>query len=171
MNIMRTAVLVSSLAVAGCAGTEEKIVVNATTHDHRCVAEAIYYEASNEPTVGRRAIAHVVVNRSKSGRYPKSLCEVVYQRNVRGRCQFSWSCHKNRPPKGIAWEEAQQIATYVISGKSLDTSNGALFFKGHKDKTGWNTVKYKKTAEIGGHSFWGPAGQRKLAESRQGENK
>jgi hypothetical protein len=51
----------------------------------------------------------------------------------------------------------------------LDVSNGALFFKGHKDKTGWNTMKYKKTAEIGGHSFWGPVGQQKLAERRQGE--
>jgi spore germination cell wall hydrolase CwlJ-like protein len=170
LNIIKTAVLVSSLAVAGCANMEEKIVVNATTHDHKCVAEAIYYESGKEPTAGRRAVAHVVVNRSKSGKFPKSLCEVVYQRNIRGRCQFTWACSKNKPPQGIAWVEAQQIATYVISGKSSDTSNGALFFKRHKDKTGWNTIKYKKTAEIGGHSFWGP-GQQKLAERRQGEIK
>jgi spore germination cell wall hydrolase CwlJ-like protein len=71
---------------------------------------------------------------------------------------------------GKAWEEAQQIATYVISGNSSDTSNGALFFKRHKDKTGWNTITYKKTAEIGGHSFWGPM-QQTLAEGRRGEIK
>jgi spore germination cell wall hydrolase CwlJ-like protein len=170
LNIIKTAILVSSLAVAGCANMEEKIVINATTHDHKCVAEAIYYESSKEPTAGRHAVAHVVVNRSKSGKFPKSLCEVVYQRNIRGRCQFSWACHKNKTPRGVAWEEAQQIATYVITGKSSDTSNGALFFKRHKDKTGWNTIKYKKTAEIGGHSFWGPA-QLKLAYRRQGEIK
>lgn len=170
MNIIKAAVLVSSLAVAGCAGTEEKIVVNATTQDHKCLAEAIYYEAGTEPTAGRHAVAHVVMNRSKNTKYPKTLCEVVYQRSLRGHsCQFSWTCHKHTPPKGIAWEESQQIATLVMTGKSWDVSRGALAFKGKKDKIGWSTKQFKKTAEIGRHTFWGPAGQQKLANLRQGE--
>jgi spore germination cell wall hydrolase CwlJ-like protein len=170
---MKTAVLVSSLAVAGCvANTEAKIVVNATTQDHKCLAEAIYYEAGNEPTHGRRAVAHVVVNRSKNARYPNSICGVVHQRNAMGRgCQFTWVCRKHNPPKGVAWEEAQEIATLVLTGKSWDTSYGALAFNGTKDKIGWSKKHYKKTAQIGGHTFWGPVGQNKIAVNRLGELK
>jgi spore germination cell wall hydrolase CwlJ-like protein len=39
-----------------------------------CLAGAIYFEARNEPLDGQLAVGRVIVNRSKSGRFPASYC-------------------------------------------------------------------------------------------------
>ena len=167
MNIMKTTVLAGSLALAGCAtNTDAKIVANATTEDHKCLAEAIYYEAGSEATLGKHAVAHVVVNRTLSGRYPNSICKVVYERNYKKRgCQFSWSCRKRSKPHGVRWEEAQEVATLVLTGKSQDVSRGALLFSGRRDRVNYSS-QYQKTVVIGGHTFWGPKRQQARAENR-----
>jgi N-acetylmuramoyl-L-alanine amidase len=43
----------------------------------RCLAEAIYYEARGEPIIGQIAVAQVVLNRARSGRWPGTLCGVA----------------------------------------------------------------------------------------------
>ena len=165
---MKTAVLASTIALAGCAGTEGKLIADATTADHKCLAEAIYYEAGSEPTVGKHAVAHVVINRSRSGRYPGSICGVVYQRNYKSRgCQFSWSCRRHAAPVGVRWQEAQDVATQVINGNSQDPTKGALNFHGRKERPGYSTRKYQKTTQIGGHVFWKPKWA--MAFDRRGE--
>ena len=167
---MRTTVLVSTLALAGCAGTEGQLVANATTQDHRCLAEAIYYEAGNEPMAGRHAVGHVVINRSRSGRYPNSICGVVYDRGYKNRgCQFSWSCRKHKAPEGEHWQQAQEVATLVIDGKSRDMTLGALNFHGRKDPVTYSANKFQRTAIIGGHTFWRP--KQSEAKKRRGELK
>ena len=45
----------------------------------RCLTDAIYYEAANEPVEGQRAIAQVIVNRVRDKHFPKSVCGVVYE--------------------------------------------------------------------------------------------
>lgn len=39
------------------------------------------------------AVAHVVLNRIKSSKFPETICGVVKQK-VAGVCQFSWVCVK-----------------------------------------------------------------------------
>jgi spore germination cell wall hydrolase CwlJ-like protein len=59
----------------------------------RCLAEAIYFEARGEPERGQLAVGRVIINRAESGRYPDSICGVVYQNaHKRNRCQFSFAC-------------------------------------------------------------------------------
>ena len=41
------------------------------SQEQRCLAEAIYFEARNEPEAGQAAVAQVVLNRVKSGLYPE----------------------------------------------------------------------------------------------------
>jgi hypothetical protein len=45
----------------------------------KCLADAVYFEARGEPLRGQKAVAQVVMNRVFSGRYPRSVCGVVYQ--------------------------------------------------------------------------------------------
>src|SRR6185437_15614301 len=42
-----------------------------------CLATAAYFEARGESLEGQLAVAHVVMNRASSGRYPPDWCGVV----------------------------------------------------------------------------------------------
>ena len=65
----------------------------------RCLTDALYYEAANEPVEGQRAIAQVVVNRVRDKHFPKSVCGVVYQGWERHTgCQFSFRLRRLDPP-------------------------------------------------------------------------
>ena len=64
-----------------------------------CLAQNIYFESRDQPTVGQMAVASVVLNRVHDSRYPNTICGVVKQGPtyswkkdfpVRHRCQFSW---------------------------------------------------------------------------------
>ena len=44
-----------------------------------CLALNIYHEARGESDFGKIAVAHVVMNRVKSHRFPNSICKVVMQ--------------------------------------------------------------------------------------------
>ena len=50
-----------------------------------CLATAVYFESMGEPLEGQLAVAQVVINRAKSGRYPPHWCGVVKQ-----KAQFSF---------------------------------------------------------------------------------
>src|SRR5688500_404109 len=39
-----------------------------------CLAVGVYYEAKSEQLAGQLAVADVIINRTKSGRFPKSIC-------------------------------------------------------------------------------------------------
>lgn len=66
---------------AAIAGQDAVIADTAT----RCLATVIYFEAKGEPADGQLAVAEVVINRTKSGRFPADLCAAVTQRG-----QFSF---------------------------------------------------------------------------------
>ena len=44
-----------------------------------CLAGAVYFESKGEPLSGQLAVANVIINRTKSGRFPTSICSVVKQ--------------------------------------------------------------------------------------------
>lgn len=86
----------------------------------RCLAEAIYFEARGESERGQQAVAQVVINRVKSGRFPASVCDVIYQnRHWRNRCQFSYAC--DAAPETVrdtrAWELAERVADDALTGR------------------------------------------------------
>ena len=75
-----------------------------------CLTQAVYYEAGFEPMEGRRAVAQVVLNRTRHPAYPKSVCGVVYQRSNNNICQFTFVCDGAlyRAHSQARWIEAQQ---------------------------------------------------------------
>lgn len=91
--------------------------------DLECMAKVVDHEAANQPREGQLAVAHVMINRVLSGKFPNSLCGVAYQPR-----QFSF-IHSHRIREGSQrWETAQAIAREALSGLARDTSAGALFF-------------------------------------------
>jgi spore germination cell wall hydrolase CwlJ-like protein len=74
--------------------------------EHRCLTEALYYEARGEGRNGQEAVAEVVFHRlNAGGRYGHSICAVVYKGSSRPGCQFSFTCNGDlkRPREAQAW--------------------------------------------------------------------
>ena len=59
----------------------------------RCLSEALYFEARGETVKGQFAVAEVIMNRVKSGRFPGSVCGVIKQgTGKKYQCQFTYTC-------------------------------------------------------------------------------
>jgi spore germination cell wall hydrolase CwlJ-like protein len=117
--------------------------------DERCLATAIYYEARSESLAGQLAVAHVVLQRSKSGRFPSSLCGVVTQPG-----QFSFVRGGRLPaiPSNAGqWRTARAIAQIARDGSWANPVQGALFFHAARVSPGWAK---ERVTRIGGHVFY-----------------
>ena len=104
-------------------GAARPFVMRAGTVDHsralKCLSDAIYYEAANEPDAGQRGVAQVILNRMRHPTYPNTVCGVIYQGSERATgCQFSYSCDGSmaRIPARAAWLRAQRVAADALSG-------------------------------------------------------
>ncbi len=122
-----------------------------------CLAQNIYFEARSEPTAGRRAVAHVVMNRVASPRFPATVCEVVRQggESRRYKCQFSWWCDglSDDIKNAKAWKDAERLASFVYWGLSQDMTEGALWYHADYVSPQWRTA-FKKGPTIGRHIFY-----------------
>ena len=121
-----------------------------------CLAQNIYFESRSETTSGKRAVAHVVLNRVSSKRFPSTICGVVQQGGSRlNRCQFSWWCdgRKDDINDQASWVEAQKLARYVYWGVSNDVSEGALWYHADYVSPKWRN-SFDKGPTIGRHIFY-----------------
>jgi hypothetical protein len=85
----------------------------------RCLANAIYFEARDQPYQGQVAVAQVVINRVFSGIYPRDVCGVVYQNaNRHLACQFTFACDGKRDVvnEWPEWRRAKRIAQETLDG-------------------------------------------------------
>lgn len=127
--------------------------------DLLCLARNVYFESRGEPIAGQYAVAEVTMNRLASGRYPASVCGVVYQKNwdpLRGRYvgAFSWTEFDALPaPVGQEWLQAWEIAENVYYGREAPVLAGAMFFHATYVKPDWAKSK-RPLARIGGHVFY-----------------
>lgn len=94
-----------------------------------CLAKNIFYEARNQPVMGKVSIAFVPITRSKESSH--SICRVVYQKNNRG-CQFTWVCtvkkQKGNAIEQKAKKEALIIAYLAYNNMISDPTEGANFY-------------------------------------------
>lgn len=115
-----------------------------------CLSKTIHHEARGESEKGKLAVAHVVLNRVHSQKFPTSICGVVYQKTGRV-CQFSWVCQKRGKIKTDYINETKGIAHKVLAQKTADPTKGALFF--HNKTVRKNKRTVAKTV-IGNHIFY-----------------
>ncbi len=132
--------------------------IAANPSDQQCLAEAMYYEARGEGLLGEEAIAEVVFHRMQSGRFPRTICGVVYQgASVRHGCQFSFTCNGEmlRPRIASAWRTANDLAGRILSGivQLGDLTGNAISFHASDIQPGWGEHLIR-TIRIGRHIFY-----------------
>jgi spore germination cell wall hydrolase CwlJ-like protein len=131
-----------------------------------CLATAIYFEARSESAMGQRAVAEVILARTKVPGRPKTICGVVYEGSHRRTgCQFSFTCDgiADRVRDRDSWRQAMKIATNVMrtGGKVNAVAGGATFYHADYVSPGWAT-RMVKVASIGTHVFYRPQRGRHL---------
>jgi len=117
--------------------------------DLACLAEAVYFEARGTGATGESAVAHVVVNRARSAKFPRSVCGVVAD-----GCQFSYRCD-GRPDVLAdvrARDHAFSVARTVLAG-APDITDGALFFHAASVAPGWFDTR-PRVGTFGGNVFY-----------------
>ncbi len=114
-----------------------------------CLAIGVYYESKGEPLEGQLAVAEVILNRAKSGRFPASVCGVLTQR---GQFSFVRGGRLPQPPASArAWKTALAVAQ-VARDDSWDSSvSNALFFHARYVSPGWRRAR---VGSVGNHIFY-----------------
>lgn len=116
----------------------------------QCMASAIYFEAGHEKLAGQLAVGRVIVERSRSGRFPDSYCGVVYQRS-----QFSF-VHGHAMPtiktNSAAWRNSVAMARIAHEGSWQSPAEGAMFF--HSVHVSPNWAHRTRVARIDNHIFY-----------------
>ena len=102
----------------------EVAVPDIAAADIECVAKVVHHEAGNQPRAGQLAVAHVVVNRAESGRFPENVCDVANQPG-----QFFRLASYNPARTTAVWRAAVDAARAALGGKSSDMTKGAMFFR------------------------------------------
>ncbi|MFZ9922595.1 MAG: cell wall hydrolase, partial [Candidatus Nanopelagicaceae bacterium] len=115
--------------------------IEISQEDVNCLAKNIYYEAPAEPYLGKLAVATVTMNRVRHPGFPKTVCDVVYQRNSRG-CQFSWTCGPKARFNNNLYNQSVEIAKKVLTTNIKVVSlDNALYFHNTKVKPNWSFAR------------------------------
>lgn len=125
----------------------------------KCLAEAVYFEARGEAVRGQIAVAQVVLNRAFSGKYPDSVCGVVYQNKHRHMaCQFSFACdnHPEVIREPDMYDRAQKIAKASLDGQLwLPEVGKSTHYHAYWVRPGW-VSEMKRMYKTGVHTFYRP---------------
>lgn len=115
----------------------------------QCLAGAVYFESKGEPLSGQLAVAEVIINRAKSGRFADDVCSVVKQRG-----QFSF-VRGGRIPSidgaRAAYRTALAVAKVALGDMWDSPAPKALYFHARRAAPGWGLTK---VASIGNHIFY-----------------
>jgi spore germination cell wall hydrolase CwlJ-like protein len=125
----------------------------------KCLAEAVYFEARGEAVRGQIAVAQVVLNRAFSGKYPDTVCGVVYQNKHRHlACQFTFACDNNKDVirEPDMWERAQKIAKAMLDGQLwLPEVDRSTHYHAYWVRPSW-VSEMKRMYKTGVHTFYRP---------------
>jgi N-acetylmuramoyl-L-alanine amidase len=116
-----------------------------------CLATAVYFEARGESLEGQLAVAHVVMNRATSGRYPPDWCSVVKQ-----PAQFSFVRHGQFPyvdTNSEAWKKAEAIAQLAAANIVPSVSSDVLWYHADYVAPAWRR-SLQEVQQIGAHIFY-----------------
>lgn len=135
-----------------------KVALRPLSEQESCLATAIYHEARGETLKGQFAVAEVILNRVGSGKFPGSICGVVFQGVREGRyggCQFSFACDRKSDAlrNGAAADLARRIAQVMADGGHRGLTGGALFFHTTAVNPPW-ARRFTQTTQIGSHLFY-----------------
>ena len=113
-----------------------------------CLAGAVYFESKGEPLSGQLAVANVIINRTNSGRFPRTICGVVKQPG-----QFSFIRGGAIPAirSAAQYRTAMAIAQVAMDKEWDNPTPGALYFHARRVSPNWGKAR---VAMIGNHIFF-----------------
>lgn len=115
-----------------------------------CLTRNIYYEAGNQDTLGRHAVATVTLNRLRVGRWGNTVCKVVY-----APAQFSWTLqHRLARPDPAIYADCEVVARQALEGHRVKGLERSLMY--HADyirEPFWADAK-NRIGQIGRHIFY-----------------
>lgn len=106
------------------AAAETGRIYEVSEEDYDVLLRLVEAEASGEDIKGKLLVANVVLNRVKSGVFPDTIKEVIYQRQ-NGRAQFS-PVATGKIDRVVVSEETVEAVERALCGE--DESAGALYF-------------------------------------------
>ena len=106
------------------AAAETGRIYEVSEEDYDVLLRLVEAEASGEDIKGKLLVANVVLNRVKSGAFPDTIKEVIYQRQ-NGRAQFS-PVATGKIDRVAVSEETVEAVERALCGE--DESAGALYF-------------------------------------------
>lgn len=134
---------------------------NVNAEDRDYLVRTMVFEAGAEPDEGKAAVAHVILNRERSGRWGNSIRQVVT-----ARWQFEPWMTKREEIEALSltdprYRDAAQIADAVLSGEIPDPTAGATHFLNPKivrQRRGGSLPAWAQGEgqPIGRHTFYKP---------------
>ena len=118
--------------------------------EYQVLLKIVEAEAGCEDTEGRMLVANVVMNRVRNGYFPNTVTEVVYQRQD-GTAQFSPVSDGRIDTVNVSQGTIDAVAR-VMNGE--DISQGALFFRSVRSRSGWFDQKLSRVLEHGYHIIY-----------------
>ena len=142
------------------------------TAESQCLAEAMYYEARGEGIDGQKAVAEVVLQRTRNRNYGNTVCSVVYEGVEPGRrdCQFSFACDGSpeHPKEESVWAETKLMAEKIMTGQMKLANRTQYAVSYHSvDVTPFWSDSMVKTVQIGNHVFYRFAPRNAVSRSPQ----
>lgn len=125
--------------------------------DEECMTRVMYFESNRSSPEGMLAVGTVVMNRMKSGKYPKTVCGVVGQKK-----QFAPGVLSK--PMGAGRALAAKTARVVMKGGKHPEVGRAMFFHTAGYSFPYSNMHY--VAIAGGNAFYE---KRKDASSTQAD--
>jgi spore germination cell wall hydrolase CwlJ-like protein len=129
--------------------------------DRDYLIKTVAFEAGNEPALGKAAVAHVVLNRKKSGRWGLKIKKIVTQ-----RWQFEpWMTRRKEieklSPNDPRYRKAARITDGVLNGDIPDPTAGATHFLNAtivQKRRGGSLPRWAQGEGlvIGRHTFYSP---------------
>jgi len=161
MSYRPNTVFKTNLTVAQTLQSVQDVVRTQLLAEHRCLSEALYYEARGEGRAGEKAVAEVVFHRLNTHNHGHSICAVVYEGSNRRVCQFSFTCNGdlNRPREEAAWMDSERLAAQILTGEIplRNITGGATHYHAVWVSPFWAPT-LKKTTQIGNHIFYRSSG-------------
>lgn len=139
------------------------------SRDLECLTQAVYYEARGEGREGMRAVAQVVLNRTRHAAFPRTVCSVVFQgSNRRTGCQFSFTCNgaMRGPVNRAAWNRARDVAAAALDGAVYTPVGAATHFHTTAVSPRWRGSLVRIT-QVGDHVFYRFGGRGGLSQQPQ----
>ena len=149
--------------VAGWIEMKPDVAWRQALEDRDYLIRTIAFEASGEPKIAKIAVAYVVLNRKKSGRWGDTIKAVVTHAG-----QFEpWTTKRSEIEElstdDPRYQNAAIIADAVLSGQTHDPTAGATHFLNPtivRERRGGTLPSWASGKElpIGNHTFYFPEG-------------